>query len=139
MRNVLILHRCAGERISQGVKMPTRKLSPELFSLIHHVELNKAGWWEQAIQRLIVAAIWLSGRPLSRDEVIATLREQFAVVAGSGRLRGPIDRLLSEETLVEIPAQGLQISQQAFKRFEKELEEGDQVEKKAKLRFLSCI
>jgi hypothetical protein len=116
-----------------------RKLSPELVSLIHHVELNKAGWWEQAIQRLIVATIWLSGRPLSKDEVIVALRDQFSVITGSARLRGPFDGLLSDGTLVEIVGQGLQISQQALKRFEQELEEGDEVERKARLRFLSCI
>src|SRR6267378_8290387 len=99
--------------------MPSRKLSPAVVSLIHHVELNKAGWWEKAIQRLIVAAIWLSGKPLARDEVIVTLREQFSVIADHARLRGPIDQLLSNETLVEIPAQGLQISHKAFKQFEK--------------------
>ena len=119
--------------------MPSRKLSPAVVSLIHHVELNKAGWWEQAIQRLIVSAIWLSGKPLARDEVIVALREQFSVIAGDARLRGPIDRLLSDETLVEIPAQGLQITQKAFKQFERELEEGDEVERKARFRFLSCI
>ena len=103
------------------------------------MELNKAGWWETAIQRLIVAAIWLSSRPLSKDEVVVALREQFSISTEYARLRGPIDRLLSGGTLVEIPAQGLRISQEALKNFEKELAEGDEVERKAKLRFLSCI
>lgn len=119
--------------------MPSRKLPPELVSLIHHVELNKAGWWETAIQRLIVAAIWLSSRPLTRDEVAGALGEQFSVTTTSARLRLPIQHLLSNGTLVEIVGQGLRISQEALKRFEKELGESDDIERKAKLRFLSCM
>lgn len=37
-------------------------IRPELVSLIHHVELNKAGWWDGAIRQFILAAIWLNGK-----------------------------------------------------------------------------
>jgi hypothetical protein len=119
--------------------MPTKKLPPELISLVHPVELNKAGWWDNAVQRLIIAAIWLANRPLTKSEVLAALDDQFSVVTNLMRLRVPFARLVADGTLLELPTTALQISQQALQKFEKELQEGDEAEKKAKSRFLACL
>jgi hypothetical protein len=47
---------------------PTRQLSRELVSLIHYVELHRTGWWDRALDRLVLAAVWLKA-PTTLDEV----------------------------------------------------------------------
>jgi hypothetical protein len=59
--------------------MPIKQLSPELVSLVHHVELNQSGWWKKAVKKMIVAAIWSSDRPLSCQQVKEVLREDFNI------------------------------------------------------------
>ena len=45
-------------------------IPPEIVSLVHHIELNKEGWWEKALQQLILAAVWLSNGNISAQEII---------------------------------------------------------------------
>ena len=51
-----------------------RQLPPEIVSLVHHVELNKAGWWDKAIERLILGLLLWLDRPLTLEELQAALR-----------------------------------------------------------------
>jgi hypothetical protein len=46
------------------------KLLPtELAALVHHVELNRSGWWDKAVHRLVLAAVWLSETPPTIPEI----------------------------------------------------------------------
>ncbi len=51
----------------------------ELVSLIHHIELHKDGWWDAAIQRIVLAGIWLLNKEPTVDEIRASLRKRFAI------------------------------------------------------------
>jgi hypothetical protein len=35
-----------------------QELPKALVSLIHHVELNKSGWWDRVVERIVLVAIW---------------------------------------------------------------------------------
>jgi hypothetical protein len=54
------------------------RLPNELVALVHHVELAKVGWWDRAVERLFVGAIWVKG-PAPVEGVTASLRETFGV------------------------------------------------------------
>ncbi len=66
----------AGE--NQGDRV--RELPREVRSLVHHVELNRSGWWNRAMDRLVLATVWRSA-PTTLDEVASQL-----VPALDGRL-----------------------------------------------------
>lgn len=47
-------------------------LPRELRSLIHHVELHRSGWWDRALERLVLVTLWRQA-PASGEELVATL------------------------------------------------------------------
>jgi hypothetical protein len=65
---------------------PTTFLPKEVTALIHHIELNKAGWWDRAAQRLVIASIWLANEPLSTDQVSHNLETQFRLKLSGQKL-----------------------------------------------------
>jgi len=52
-------------------------LPKEVVALVQHIELNKTGWWDKTVQRLVIAAVWLADEPPSADAIHATLRTTF--------------------------------------------------------------
>jgi len=111
------------------------KLPPELVSLVHHVELNKAGWWERGIQRFAVAAVWLSGKNLTTLELGDELKAQFSMSVPPSAVEEQVRVLLDAGTLVRLPDGKLKVSEGALSEFQKCVDEAEQVEAQAKLRF----
>ena len=114
------------------------QLPSEVVSLIHHVELNRAGWWEKIVQRLIIASIWLAGRNMTAKEVQNELKG-FGVNLDEAKLREQIEGLCSTQTVICLPDSRLKISEQSLKEFEDNLKENERIEKEAKDRFIVCL
>ena len=55
------------------------KLLPELVSLIHHIELNQEGRWEEALSNLILAALFIFDKPSTEDEILKFLESDFKI------------------------------------------------------------
>ena len=119
--------------------MPNLTLPKEVLSLIHHVELNKAGWWEKAVQRLILAAIWLLKENATLQTVLECLCKEFQVSLNINQIRAQIDVLCRSGIVVLLPNDHLKISEQALKEFEKDLQEAEEIEAKVKRKFLVTI
>jgi uncharacterized membrane protein len=69
------------------------KLSPELISLVHHVELNKSGWWEKSMQQLILSALSTVNDPLNAEEIEDLLRTTYSSRIDREKLRKVLERL----------------------------------------------
>ena len=82
----------------------SKDLTPEVVALVHHVELNKAGWWDAAVQRLLLTAFHHHNDKLtlsileiretlnarySIDLELSTIREQLEVLVASGEVVQP--------------------------------------------------
>jgi hypothetical protein len=119
--------------------MTGTSIRPELVSLVHHVELNKAGWWDGALRQLILAAIWLSGNPLTPESVTETLRSGFSVSPEPTRIGAQIDRLCASGTLLRMPSGELKISEQSLREIESRIKESESVEAEAKIAFTELI
>jgi len=59
--------------------MQKSMLSSEVIGIVQHVELNRSGWWERAVQRLVLAAIWLAIEPLGEEEILKKLQTDFSL------------------------------------------------------------
>jgi hypothetical protein len=53
-------------------------LTPELVSAVHHVELNRSGWWDSAVERLILNAVWIAGGSLAAEEIGGAILSQWS-------------------------------------------------------------
>ncbi len=114
-------------------------LPPEVVSLIHHLELNKAGWWDRGIQRLALAVIWLSGEPLTCEGIVTQLRDRFYVKGDVARVKKQIEELRKAGALLALPDGRLKLSERTLKEMEGEVEGAEDVERKAKARFVEVL
>src|SRR5437899_964473 len=119
--------------------MDGTKLPPELVSLIHHVELNKAGWWEKGLQRFVIATIWLSRKVLTRQGIAAGLQEKFSINLSLERIGKQVDALCRSDTLVCLPDGRLKISESALGEFERGVKEAEEIEEAAKRKFVQIL
>ena len=72
----------------------------DLVHLVQHVALNQSGWWEQAVERLLLACAYTAGS-CSRNELYDAVRESSGVITPPERLAEFLDRLLQGGSLVE--------------------------------------
>jgi hypothetical protein len=98
--------------------MATTGLPPELVSLVHHVELNKAGWWDGVIRQFILAGIWLSGGPLSSERIHDVLRNGFSVSPEPERIDLQVRQLCETGRLIRLPSGEFKISETSLHTLE---------------------
>ena len=124
---------------TNGLPLQKKLLPIELISLIHHVKLNEAGWWDKAIQRLILVAIWRSKKSLTVPAIVEEVHRNFKVRIADVQLQGQIQDLCSSRTLVSMPGERFRISEQRLRAFEHDLEEAKANEKQVKDIFLELL
>lgn len=110
-------------------------LPKEIVAAIHHIELNKAGWWEKAVQRLVLASIWLADEPLAKERILETLESEFRLKLSPQRLTRVLDSLDDSDSLLTLTDGRYRIPDSRRKEFEIELTESDEAEKRAKRYF----
>lgn len=113
-------------------------LPKEVVALVHHVELNGAGWWEKAIQRLIMGAIWLADAPPSFEQVKTLLRDEFRLTLTDPQLTSALAKLEGSDVL-RMPNGTYGIVEQKRKSLEAEIENTERVHQAAKNYFCSIV
>lgn len=92
--------------------MSASNLSSEIVSLIHHVELNKAGWRNKAIGQVAVGVLWKSDSYLNINELIDKIYAATGVSEGERSLRKQIEILKSEGKIVELDSGRFKVTEQ---------------------------
>ncbi|SFH41566.1 hypothetical protein SAMN05660649_05124 [Desulfotomaculum arcticum] len=114
------------------------KLPPELISLVHHIELNKAGWWDKSIQRLILSVLWNSNNCLTTNKIIEELNSQFFINISLNQLESQISEL--EETNSILRHNGyIKIAEECLSKLENERNEIHNIEEATIRRFKEII
>lgn len=117
--------------------MTINKLPPQLVSLVHHITLNEAGWWEKTIQRIIIASIWLSEKGiLNKEEIKESIVNNFALNLSQTKVNEQTDVLISKSILLESQKNSYKISEEELKKFNNELADCEAIEQQAKDRFI---
>ncbi|WP_291993408.1 hypothetical protein [Candidatus Accumulibacter sp. ACC003] len=91
--------------------MTIRHLSPEIISLIHHVELNESGWWKKAIGQVIKGVLWKSQKPLSQAELRIGLKREVGIQLPDEVLLRQIEILSSQNCLTRMPNQSYKLTE----------------------------
>ena len=71
-----------------------------LTRLVQHVALNESGWWEQAIERLVLACAYTQAHS-SREKLRTLVVELCGVQPNSERVDSTMERLVASGALVE--------------------------------------
>src|SRR5438552_7532884 len=106
----------------ESIKRPTSSLlAAEVSALVHQVELNRAGWWERTVQRLVLAAVWLCEGSPTADEVNAMLKNTFSIDLARNKFDSAVGILESQNLLVRIPNGRFRIPDQKRAEFEQQI------------------
>jgi len=100
----------------------SRKLPAELVALVQHIELNHAGWWALAIQRFVLAGLWLAPEPLDRPTLKAAIESEFGLELDAQTLDPQIDVLEEDHQIIQVDGKRLKISEEALADFEHDFE-----------------
>ena len=126
---------------SERKKEVQAKLSSELVSLVHHIELNRTGWWQLAVQRLTLLGLWLAptGTTLDAHGIAITLTDQFGVEVGEALIREQLEMLGQTNNVVRLPSGEYKIAEAALGQLEEDLRAADALEHEAEARFRELV
>src|ERR1035437_246187 len=110
-------------------------LPKEVAALVHHIELNRSGWWDKVIQRLALAAVWWSDHPPSVDEIKQTLSQEFKLSLSHDKLRAVLSALEKQDLLVVLPEEQYRIPDAQRLVFERDIAAAEKVESDARAFF----
>lgn len=119
--------------------MEIRKLPPELISLVHHIELNKAGWWDKGVEQLLITTVWLSNRSQSIDEIREGLKAAFQIDLDILRVQTHLNKLCSKTVFVCMPDGKFRIAESFLKKYEVDIKEAEALEKDIEETFVKLI
>ena len=114
-------------------------LPREVVALVQHIELNKAGWWDKAVHRLVMAAVWLAEQPLNLNAIQGALKEKFKLSISTPKLDLALTSLESRNMLLRLPSNTYRIPDEQRAVFEKEIAASENVEVQAKESFCKLI
>lgn len=114
-------------------------LPREVVAMVQHIELNKAGWWDKAVQRLVLAAIWLENGPPDVIAIQKSLNSTFKLSLSTAKLTTILEALQSSQLLIILPQKTYRIPQEKRAAFEREIAESEQAENEAEKSFRELI
>ncbi|HPG61401.1 MAG TPA: hypothetical protein PK586_05295 [Casimicrobium sp.] len=118
---------------------PGKLLPTELAALVHHVELNRAGWWDKAIHRLVLAAVWLSDKPPTISGIQGILRDEFRLSLNDAKVSAATQALESQNLLVRLDGPAFRIPDDKRATFEGEIADAENATAKAKAYFGTLV
>ena len=105
----------------------------DLTRLVQHVELNESGWWEQAVERLLLACAYTLG-PSSYDDLVAMVVESCGIQPRSARVDSAIQRLVESGDLIE-GDRTLRVSEETHENFQLQESQTLDSEERVRTRF----
>jgi len=92
--------------------MNAHRLSPEIVSLIHHVELNQSGWWKKAVGQVIKAGLWTRNSALTVSELQIELKRDLGVRIPEQTIVSQLQGLAGQGAVISLPDGRVKLSEQ---------------------------
>lgn len=92
--------------------MNAHRLSPEIVSLIHHVELNESGWWKKAVGQVIKAGLWTRNAALTITELQIQLKRDLGVKIPEPTIITQLQGLGTQGAVITLPDGRVKLSEQ---------------------------
>ncbi len=119
--------------------MTTSPLSPEIVSLIHHLELNKSGWWDLATEKLILVVLWQANRTLTEAELLASLRDSYSLQLIPLTLKNRLHALQSRREVISQADGTFKLAEAARKSLEIQVIEAKELAARLRVHAASLI
>ena len=113
-------------------------LSHEISALVHHVELNRTGWWDEALSGIVLASVWSLDRPVNAEEIVSELRKSFRLPVGKEQLSLVIRKLIENDSIIDVGGR-FKVSEQLRVTLDKDVETAKEVRTNARSYFESLV
>ncbi len=111
-------------------------LSSEIVSLVHHVKLNESGWWEKAIQNIIISTFGINNNaPISEKEIYENLHNEIKTEIDIARLSKQFDVLKSKRIIISTVDNLYLLSDETYNDFNSSFTIQKEIEFEAENRF----
>ena len=117
----------------------TPLLRTELAAIVHNIELNRVGWWDKAVQHLVLASVWLRNQPSSSAEILSTIKNAFHLTLSEIKMTAAIEILEKQNALVRLPGPLFRIPDQRRTQFEREIAAVETVAQNARKHFSTIV
>lgn len=91
--------------------MSKKNLSPELVSLIHHVELNQSGWWRKAVSQVVKGVLWKAQATMTQAELGAALKRELGMQLPEDMLAKQLELLTSLGAVSRLPGPNFKLTE----------------------------
>lgn len=119
--------------------MTVRVLPVEIVAMVHHLELNRAGWWDRALNRLVLAGFWLVGPTATLRDVRTFLKRNFGLAINLNRAEQHVEALVASGDLQPLHRDRYKISEATSARLLRERNESEQLAQSAKAVFSELL
>lgn len=108
----------------------------KITTLVHHIKLNENGWWEKAVQNIIISTIGFAGNfPQTKSEIIENVYSELEQGIDKTRLEKQLEKLIGLNHLISPSDKLWMLSEEILKSFESAKTDQNEIELKAKRRF----
>lgn len=111
-------------------------LSPELVSLVHHVELNQSGWWRKAVSQVVKGVLWKFQGTMTQAEVGAALKRELGMQLADDVLARQLDLLASQGAVARLPGPNYKLTEKTYKELTASHDEAIQEQEECRASFL---
>ena len=115
------------------------RLSPQIVALIHHSELNRAGWFDAHKQHAISALFWLESRPLTPNDIIAHQEEVGLTGISPPEATNLLNDLCRNDVLIQLNGDLYRLAQSAHDQITKEVENAEKLEQEVITHFCDLL
>jgi hypothetical protein len=115
-----------------------KSLPSEVVSLIHHIELNKTGWREKALQKLIIGILWLSKEPLTINQICDNMFSNYLIKLDLPQLQSYVDILSKDGAVIEIHG-NYKLTESYLEQLKKDKEQVNRIEIETKNLFIDLL
>ncbi len=116
-----------------------RQLSPEVVTLVHHVELHRAGWQDKTLRQLILSVLWSAGKPLVQNALFDSLFREYDIRTSRSHIREIIEKLIEENILLKLEDGRYKITEEYTRQLHQQFDQTNQVNEEAKAIFIQLI
>ena len=119
--------------------MTSKQLPPELLSLVHHIELHRSGWWDKALQQLILYVLWLNEGFMTGEQVGFSIKSSFGISVDTERLELQLGELEEASKIVRSSASSYKITEEQVASLELDLNAAQDIEKQVRCLFVEEV
>ena len=117
----------------------TQQMPKTLLQLIEHIELNTSGWWDSALNNVLLATIWMNGKPVPKEQVRDLVVSAFDLVIPVDRVADGIERLMGSKQLIETDSGQIEPTSSVADQMEKRLSDAQSNEDKVRTAFFGKV